>query len=181
MFIASNGYEYEGYEYESLESHKMLADDGCLNCHFNDTQNYVLGGHSFNMEAMLGGEEVLHVAACNNCHNDLEDFNHEGAQSEVDELSAQLLALLLQAGLMEVGEDEIHPTEELTTSADSAGAVWNYLFVHEDQSHGIHNSEYAIGLLESAILFMEGTLPDNGAPSSMSRYRLVQSLAPGQE
>ncbi|MEJ2722717.1 MAG: hypothetical protein P8181_16505, partial [bacterium] len=41
-----------------------------------------------------------------------------------------------------------------TELGDSAGAVWNYLIVHEDRSEGIHNPKYIKSLLQSSIDFM---------------------------
>jgi hypothetical protein len=160
MIIGSNGYEYAGYDYQQLEYHRTLTDDGCVDCHFKSTQNYVVGGHSFNMAAELEGEEVLNLGTCNTCHDELEDFNYADVQDSVETLSETLLALLTAAGLMADG----HPIDDVVTSADSAGAVWNYLVVHEDRSHGVHNSKYAIGLLESAIMYMQGGLTKEAAP-----------------
>ena len=51
------------------------------------------------------------------------------------------------------------------TSADSAGAVWNYLIAHEDGSHGIHNAQYIMDLLNSAIQFIQ-TGPAPGPPAA---------------
>jgi hypothetical protein len=165
MFLASNGYEYEDYEYEIRPMHRGATEDGCLDCHFESTENYVLGGHSFNMEAMLGGEEVLNVAACDRCHGELADFDYEDTQTDVDALSEQLLGLLVDAGLMVDSEEGFEPPEDVTVSADSAGAVWNYLLVTEDRSHGVHNADYAKQLLESAIQYLEGGVAQEGSPA----------------
>jgi hypothetical protein len=165
LVIGSNGYEYDGFTYEQLEYHRTLTDDGCVDCHFKSTQNYVVGGHSFNMEAELEGEEVLNLGTCNKCHDELEDFNYDEVQDDVTAMTATLKTLLVNAGLI---DDSSHTIEDVTTSADSAGAVWNYLLVYEDRSKGVHNSKYALGLLESSILFMEGDLPQKEAPQSLS-------------
>jgi hypothetical protein len=52
-------------------------------------------------------------------------------------------------------DEEDHPISRVVVTADSAGAVYNYKFVQEDKSHGIHNTDYAIQLLESSLDFME--------------------------
>ena len=52
------------------------------------------------------------------------------------------------------------------TSADSAGAVWNYLIVEGDRSEGVHNAKYILGLLTSSIEFLNGTLP---TPAPLAR------------
>lgn len=158
MLIGSNGYEYEGYDYLQLVFHKTLTDDGCLDCHMETTSNYVVGGHSFNMAAMLQGEEILNTAACDKCHLDLSDFNYHDIQDSVTVLKDDLLTALVNAGLM-LPDGE---PESVTTSADSAGAVWNFLIVDQDRSMGVHNSRYIIGLLESSIQYLAGDLPQDG-------------------
>jgi len=45
-----------------------------------------------------------------------------------------------------------------STSADSAGAVWNYLMAKEDRSRGIHNPRYILDLPNSSILYIDGSL-----------------------
>ena len=56
------------------------------------------------------------------------------------------------------GANGMLPTS-VTTSADSAGAVWNLLLAKEDRSHGVHNPKYIVGLLRSAIEYITGPPP----------------------
>jgi len=37
---------------------------------------------------------------------------------------------------------------------NKAGAVYNYFFIEDDRSHGVHNFKYATDLLQSAIEYM---------------------------
>jgi hypothetical protein len=150
MLIGSNGYEYDGYSYERT-NHRSVTEDGCLDCHFKTGVGYVVGGHSFNMESELGGEEVRNLAGCADCHGELDDFNHNAVQDSVDMYAGQLKGILEGAGL--IGSDGLPLA--VTTSADSAGAVWNYLMAIEDRSHGVHNPKYILGLLKSAIQYMQ--------------------------
>jgi len=150
MLIGSNGYEYDGYTYE-LSNHRTATEDGCLDCHFRATDRYVVGGHSFNMEYDLDGEEVRNVAACAECHGEIDDFNEVGAvQDSVHMYAEQLYGILEAAGLMADGAPRA-----VAASADSAGAVYNYMMVIEDRSWGVHNAKYALGLLKSSIQYMQ--------------------------
>jgi len=152
MLLGTNGYEYADYDYGDMVFHRTTAEGRCLGCHYDHTQNFVVGGHSFNMRATLAGLEILNLGGCNECHEpELSDFAYHDVPATVENLQATLGGLLETAGLLHDG----HPTS-VTTSADSAGAVWNYLLVHEDRSHGVHNSQYAISLLESSIAFLQG-------------------------
>lgn len=156
--IGSNGYMYDGYDY-SQTLHRSATKDGCKDCHFNTTSNSVVGGHSFNMRFDLrledgSTEEVLNTAACEVCHDGIDDFDYHGVQTTGDALAAQLETALENAGLMSGG----HPVSGVTTSPDSAGALWNYLMYHEDRSHGIHNPNHLLGLLESSVMYLNGSL-----------------------
>lgn len=156
MLLGSNGYEYDDYEYEQTR-HRGATKNGCIDCHMEVATMNILGGHSFNMAYLEEGEdeETLNTAACYKCHGTLDDFDKDDVQSDIEELLADLGLLLETAGLIHDG----HPIEDrVVSSADSAGAIWNYLIVEEDRSHGIHNPDYMIGLLESSIAFMNGTL-----------------------
>jgi hypothetical protein len=161
MLLATNGYEYDGYTYEDLRFHRGATKNGCLDCHFEFTQNFVVGGHSFNMVALLDGEGMLLVDGCNVCHDNLDSFDYHDIPDSVRVLEAVLAGLLEEAGLLEDGE----PTS-VTTSADSAGAVWNYLIVEEDRSNGVHNSKYEVGLLQSSIDFLNGDLTPEASPAA---------------
>ena len=69
----------------------------------------------------------------------------------------ELRVLLAGAGLLEyIAEDDLwEPTDELVVpNIDSVGAVFNYMYVHEDRSDGIHNTRYAVDLLISSINYM---------------------------
>jgi hypothetical protein len=181
MLIGSNGYEYSGYTYEQLTFHKAATEDACLDCHFRTSVGYVLGGHSFNMAHTPegGGEEEINTDGCNidACHaGNLADFNYHTIQDSVDTLAAQLQQLLVDADLLEFNVDEgswLPPEREVLSRdepGDSAGAVWNYLMAVEDRSHGVHNSKYIIGLLESSIEFLQPVpLPSTASVSAGGR------------
>jgi len=152
MLLGSNGYEYAAYTYERT-THREATEDGCLDCHFKATNQYVVGGHSFNMEGMTSrGEEVLNTGACAPCHGTVSDFNVEGVQDSVDVLLEDLKARLVTAGLLD-GTTGLPKTTK--TSADSAGAVWNFLVAEDDRSHGVHNPMYIMGLLKSSIQYIQ--------------------------
>jgi len=181
LLMRANGYEYAGYTYQDLTFHRNTpmsdgTNDGCLKCHFKTELNAVVGGHSFNMEADLFGEEVRNFGGCDNsaCHDgdmeDLDSFNYNTVQDSVETMLATLRALLVNAGLLTdaTGLPVGTSSNRFYTSSDSMGAVWNFLIAEEDRSEGVHNSKYIIGLLDSAIQFMQGTLP-SPAPAPVAR------------
>ncbi len=180
MLIGENAYEYAGYDYAN-SWHTSGITDPCVSCHFDEADRYELGGHTFNLKNENGDENG---DACNvdGCHADAfeidslnrianADFDNSGDTAGVyDEIAGLLDDLqdeLIAAGLLEWVADEgaWEPTDGLVVpNVDSVGALFNWTFVHEDKSHGIHNTRYAVGLLQSSINYMTTGDP-NGAPA----------------
>ena len=164
MLIGSNGYEYAGYTYERTTHREAVTSGGkggCIECHMKTTLENRVGGHSFNMAFSDEGSEVevLNTAACAPCHGTIADFSDvDGVQDEVSGLIDTLSVRLVAANLLD--GTTLLP-KAVTTSADSAGAVWNYLIARDDRSEGVHNAKYIEGLLNSSIQFLQG--PPRGA------------------
>jgi hypothetical protein len=178
MLIGSNGYEYTSYTYEQT-NHKGATTanglNGCIECHMKTTSQNVIGGHSWNMAYDLGGTEVLNTDACTPCHGDISDFSdiaigNNSVQDSVVTMLGTLRSKLVTAGLLNNTGANADLPKAVTTSADSAGAVWNYLVVENDRSEGVHNAKYILGLLDSSIRFLNGTLP---APRPVPVARVV--------
>ena len=87
------------------------------------------------------------LAGCMTCHEDIESFDRNGVQTEIEELFEELHGLLVDKGLI----DEEGSGIQGTFTSEQAGALWNYKTVEEDQSMGIHNPNYTKFLLETAI------------------------------
>jgi hypothetical protein len=164
MLIGSNGYEYAGYEYDN-SPHTNVATKGCLNCHMAPAIGYAVGGHTFNMYDSISGHENYNGCNVESCHDgEVDTLDYDGVQTEIEELLDSLGTILQNAGLL---DSTLHATEGLTVSdKDSSGAVYNFLFVEYDRSEGVHNTEYAKGLLESSINFM-----NTGNPNEVAQHR----------
>ena len=126
--IAGAG-EVEG----SPSAHATMVEDTCVSCHMGEGDI-----HTFEPN----------VAACQGCHADIEDFDVNGLQTDVqamlDELEPALRAkgLLDEEGTMVVGS---YPEAE-------AAALWNWIYINlEDKSLGVHNPAYTKGLLEASL------------------------------
>lgn len=184
MLLATNAYEYRDYGYGS--SYHEDVPGGCVDCHMSTSLHETVGGHSWNMRHRRSETEVFeNTFGCNvdACHrgnisslnrtanSDFDgDGTTEGVQDEIRGLSDSLRTLLVDAGLLKYNTDDSDwkPVDgrEVAT-ADSVGALYNWLFVHEDRSHGIHNTEYAVDLLQSSINFLitgspSGTMEPQG-------------------
>jgi len=85
--------------------------------------------------------------ACVVCHT-------SGIPEEVAGLEADreaLLVLLEEVGIVHVDEEgEVHPVPGTYTITE-AEAAWNYIFVMEDKSNGVHNPAYAKALIKNSL------------------------------
>jgi hypothetical protein len=174
MLIGTNAYEYAGVDY--LGSwHATGATDGCIPCHQAASGHETIGGHSWNMRNEDRDFELITGCNIEGCHlsNPLDSINRiaradydnngqiEGVQTELAGMIDTLGALLFAAGLV---DSTGTPIDDLVVpDADSAGAVFNYVFVQEDQSLGIHNTAYAVKLLQSAIDYIKTGDPTGGS------------------
>ena len=70
-----------------------------------------------------------------------------GLQTEIVEKLEQVKAALQAKGLMDA--DGVVVVGDYPEA--QAGALWNYLFVEEDKSDGVHNPGYANALLDAAL------------------------------
>ncbi len=184
MLLGENAYEYDGYSYTN-SPHTNAAQNGCVDCHFDGSRDEFVGGHTFAMRHEESG--ILNLDGCNQsgCHgtDGLDEFDimadadydwdgtTEGVQSEVTGLLDSLTVLLVNAGLAVEDEGEFYPADVTVSTADSAGAVFNWAFVHEDQSAGIHNTNHTVALLQSSINFL-----NTGDPNGVAR-RTIPMLA----
>jgi hypothetical protein len=187
MLVGDNAYEYTGYTgYAGTGGypnsyHAGGVTDGCVECHMATTL-HTTGGHTF--EVANEEDEYGNVMGCNvtGCHsgNPLDSLNRvalvdydwngsiEGIQSEImgllDSLETLLFADNLLEWIYEDGDSLAEPKDDRpVVLADTSGAVFNYMFVTEDRSKGVHNTAYAVDLLVSSINFLNSGDP-NGAP-----------------
>ncbi len=98
------------------------------------------------------------VAVCQGCHGpDVTTFNFplfdyngdgvtNGCQTEVQQMLDQLSAMLPPAG-----QPKTALTIDSTWTKPQLEAAYNWLFVTNDGSKGIHNMAYTVGLLKASI------------------------------
>jgi hypothetical protein len=131
-----------GYEFGQDLSAKGVHESGanCVSCHMHVSaaKNGEEGGHTW----------IAPLESCTGCHTGATDMDVNGGKTEIEGLLADLQAALLAAGMVDA---DGHAIEDTTYQADSVGALWNFLLVEEDMSHGIHNPAYAKALLNASI------------------------------
>ena len=117
----------------NLSPHAKQVEDTCVTCHMGEGRN-----HAFRPN----------IATCQECHEGAENFDINGVQTQVHELADELEGLLIAKGVLDAEGSEI---PSIVPEAYAA-ALWNWIYLaHNDTSFGVHNSNYAIALLEWSI------------------------------
>jgi hypothetical protein len=163
----------------------------CVTCHMAANPvpgaSSITGGHSFTMAAELNGSEVQNLASCNICHINLTTFDRrargdydgdgrvEGIQTEVRGLLGVVEAAInssLGGGTFTEASGRIQFKDAngntVSPSEPQYIAAYNHLFVLHDGSFGIHNTRYAVELLQSSYQNLTGRpVPNSTAVRSI--------------
>ncbi len=126
------------YPTASSSTHRTGAS--CVSCHMGEA-NSDDGQHTFSPT----------LTSCTTCHSSATDFDYNGVQTEVETLMAELELLLVDNGILEVSP---YGGVDLVTGVHPVGianAYWNWEYVYQDHSHGIHNPAYTVALLRNSI------------------------------
>jgi hypothetical protein len=168
MLAGANGFTYNKEIPSS--AHRAVVKDTCVGCHMQEVPETDpalshVGGHTFKIsaEGAEGTKQEL-VGSCQTCHGEGittfnfalldydEDGEIEGAQTEVRHLLDRLSMLLPPFGTTKSAL-----TIDATWTQPQLEAAYNWQFVNNDGSFGVHNMAYAVGLLKASIADLERT------------------------
>jgi hypothetical protein len=162
MVMGTNGYTY-GQQIPS-SAHQWVVGNSCVDCHMQtvattDPAFLKAGDHTFKTTFAPAGKPAEDlVGACQTCHGpEITSFNFplfdyngdgkiQGVQSEVQSLLDQLSTLLPPNNQVKTAL-----TIDNTWTKPQLEAAYNWLFVTNDGSKGVHNTAYAVGLLKASI------------------------------
>lgn len=154
MLGGFGGYEYPGVTYVHSQ-HRTQTDKGCVTCHQDSARGFTLGGHSLN----LRNESDMLVEACNRtgCHIGA-PFDAAAIEALQSILAAKLDSLkskLIEDSLLDEATGEPMIGIEIA-DAETAGALYNYFFVLNDKSLGMHNWAYDTLLIRNSLDHLYG-------------------------
>ncbi len=133
------------------------------------------GSHTFNVKWSGSGTNAPEdlIAACQECHGPtltsfnfpVEDFDGsgvtQGVQTQVQSLLNELSMLLPPGGVIQTN---LNITS--TWTQPELEAAYNWMFVNNDGSLGVHNTSYAVGLLQASIANLTGVSVAGGLPDA---------------
>ena len=159
LLAGENGFEY-GLNMPSSR-HMAAVTNSCVGCHMQliagtsySNLNTKVGGHTFRMTHDDGTNVYRVTEVCSVCHVEADTFDFggedydrdgtvEGVQTEIQGLLDQLALLLPPAGTGVTYAASYTPAQRK--------GYWNYMFIWEDKSLGVHNPKYASALLRASI------------------------------
>ncbi len=173
--------------------HANVVADTCAGCHMQSiaTTNVAFakaGGHTFKMSYTNSlGAKVPVADVCNQCHGAVTNFDipapdyvgygySQGIQTQVQILLNQLSMLLppttYQANAANYVADGLVKTAATFRTVPTnwptkfLNAVYNFEFVANDNSFGVHNGPFAVGLLKASIANLTGISTTGGLPDA---------------
>ncbi len=151
MFTGSGAYLVgDGY---TNSAHTNLIENACVNCHMATADGVEAGAHTFNVSNEDG---EINQAGCVQCHDNSAELETAIAdtQAEIQALLDELQQKLLDRGILNPNDlpyANASSSNPLELTTDEVGALYNFQYVREDQSLGIHNYKFAKKLLENSI------------------------------
>jgi len=173
--------------------HANVVSNTCVGCHMQpvastDPAFTLAGGHTWEMSYNVITNGVTNNIAltyvCTQCHGTITNFDFpvadydgdgviEGVQTEVQHLLNRLSTLLpnstYQANPSNYVADGLVKTSITTQTnwpAPYLEAAYNWQFVNNDGSLGVHNLAYAVGLLKASIANLTGASAAGGLPDA---------------
>ncbi|MGA2555896.1 MAG: hypothetical protein ABSG04_06430, partial [Verrucomicrobiota bacterium] len=167
-------------------AHRLTVSNVCVGCHMqtiaSSDPGYLLSGeHTFEMKYYVTNSgvasEVDQVAVCNKCHGGITNFNFpvedyantgtiQGVQTEVQILLNQLSQLLPNSSGVVDGTVKSSLSVKTNWTQAQLQAAYNWQFVANDGSLGVHNAPFATGLLKASIANLTGVSVPGGLPDA---------------
>lgn len=154
LLAGISGYEVAGSMNYTNAMHTNI-ENGCVTCHMADAPGIDMGGHAMN----VGIDGSINDSGCLECHPDGIDDATEALQEEIHMLLEELHNLLIAQSISDSagyllgddGENRASSSNPANLTATEAGTFFNFKFIEEDRSGGVHNWKYAKALLTNSI------------------------------
>ncbi len=163
MLVGANAIEFGLSMPET--GHIKAVEDACVTCHMaeqpkenKDEGISKVGSHTFSMVSTVGTDTTYNVEICQGCHgSEIEKFEDVKASSDYDGdgtiegAVAEVEGLMHQLGMLLPPLDEPGVSVAKDYTPVQLKAAYNYEFVDDDASHGVHNTSYTVAILKAAI------------------------------
>jgi hypothetical protein len=169
--------------------HALVVSNTCVGCHMQtivstDPAFTLAGGHTTKMSYTNSvGVHVDVTYVCSQCHGTITNFDmlvpdyagvgySLGIQTQVQLLLNKLSALLPNSTYQVNPNNYVadglvkSPSSQTNWPAKFLQAAYNWQFVSNDGSLGVHNGPFAVGLLKASIGNLTGDANNDGMPDA---------------
>jgi len=169
--------------------HANVVSNTCAGCHMQtiastDPAFTVAGGHTTKMSYTNSlGVKIPVAYVCTQCHGTVTNFDipapdyvgygySQGIQTQVQILLNQLSMLLPPKGYQANSANYVadglvkSPSAQTNWPTKFLQAAYNWQFVSNDGSLGVHNGPFAVGLLKASIANLTGISTTGGLPDA---------------
>ncbi len=166
--------------------HRFTVTNLCVGCHMQsvvpgDPAFLQAGGHTWEMSYNVTNNGAVtsmdKVTVCAQCHGPLPSFDFPvedyanvgtilGVQTEVQILLNRLSTLLPNPHGVVDGTVKTSLSVTTNWTTKQLNAAYNWMFVNNDGSLGIHNTPYAVGILKASIADLTGVSVPGGLPDA---------------
>lgn len=194
MLLGTNAYEFPGKTYSKSAHGLLAEANCVTCHMTQPRQRYGLapniGGHSWRIGGEVHERPTLNLAGCTSsgCHKELKqvpgkdlvdvkaggDYDADGKIETVQEEVAGLLERLINkqgSGLLQKARNPLYDAKgefvlnnKTEQPIEIVAALYNYKFVLEDGSKGVHNTKYAVQLLMDSIKALDPKFDDSKRP-----------------
>ena len=153
LFTGNAAYEVPGAEPYANGAHTALVENACITCHMATVSGgREAGGHTFRVTSEAGS---LNTSGCIQCHTNASELNDlvDATQAEIEDLLLQLGTRLNELGILkdDLTSANASSSAPLNLTNVQLGVLWNYQYIREDKSFGVHNGKYARALLKNSL------------------------------
>ncbi|MFQ5602414.1 MAG: cytochrome c3 family protein [bacterium] len=185
MFAGTGAVEFEGidYTFARISAHQVLgatAEKKCVACHVFQTpfeqgppEVAAVTGHTFQPRKAACGQSNCHVGPL-----ELEippgsgfKFDHRGTQTFTQTMLDSLEKMLANI------QNNILPTGSAADSLNYQKGLFNFQFVNNDGSRGVHNANYAEIILKTTVDFLNKSFVTAVEPVVASQTGLPKTFA----
>ena len=150
---------------ETTYANSHLTSDACLKCHYEFGQGYTFGEHTFRLEDTLTGQQFPN--SCNespSCHDGtpppVDNFYVGDIMNSIGMCLLGLQQRLESRRFLDPDDPEGNSfVVDTTIPVDAAKILYNYLFIMNEGSQGVHNPKYARELLYASIIKFDSLPP----------------------
>jgi hypothetical protein len=146
MLAGTGGYDINGDGLLANSYHTGRTT--CVDCHGATAAGATSGGHTL----------WANTAGCNipACHDGaVTNFDYEGKQTIIEEGLITLEHKLALAGVVDTVGHPGYLNTSVAHTQKLLAIFYNYKFIEEDRSMGIHNFKLANGMIEDGIAYLE--------------------------